>query len=107
MSFKKTTRGTLIPVCGDYPFQKIKLGEVRVGDIIASPIPQETFSTDVSESDARILGLYVANGWRSEFKKSSTVKIGFCFNASFTDLIEEVENKIKTFKEKEEKFNLG
>jgi intein/homing endonuclease len=94
VKYKKSCRGRLNPVPNDYPFDKVEVKDLVIGDIIATPIPQAIEDPGISESDARLIGLYVADGWKFDFKHDSTQGIGFCVGKSEEGIIEEIEKKI-------------
>ncbi len=90
VEYRKVSR-SIAPVFKDYPWEYREAGELRVNDIIATPILNETIKPGVSESEARLLGLWIGDGWKFENKHDSTVGIGICCDVKDSELSNEIE----------------
>jgi hypothetical protein len=73
----------------DYAFDYAEAGTARVGDFLAFPISQDTLEADVSLTEARLLGLWVGDGWKFEYTHDSTVGVGFCLDESHPEIVED------------------
>lgn len=79
-----------IPEFLPYGFEKIDAGDIKVGDIIATPIPQNQVKPNYSISEARFLGFWVGDGWKFDLKHDSTVGVGICCDEKYPDIAENI-----------------
>jgi len=82
-----------------YGFEYREAGCLEIGDIVATPILKGEVVPSCTESEARLLGLWVGDGWKFENKHDSTVGVGFCLDASeehasITNFVESEINRI-------------
>jgi len=108
IEYKKACSGKKNPIPRAYNFQKIEAGQLKIGDIVATPIPRDIIDPGISESDARFLGLYMAEGYKIDITEN-TFGIGFCIGAHEFDIINEIETKIDqiSWAAKETKWAVG
>jgi len=95
VEYRSTYRKNQVPINKDYGFEYREAGDLKVGDIVAFPIPQKVVETDISESDARLIGIFAADGWKFENTHDSTIGLGFCLNRFESQTINDVVNKIE------------
>lgn len=62
-----------------YSFEYREAGQMKVGDVVATPILQGEVSTSLTLDEAKLLGLWVGDGWLHGKEGSS---VGFCLDAS-------------------------
>ena len=73
----------------DYPFDYAEARTIREGDFLAFPISQDEVQSDVTLSEARLLGLWIGDGWKFENNHDSTVGVGFCLDESHPEIVRE------------------
>lgn len=91
----------------DYDFDYAEAGTIRVGDFLAFPISQDVVVPTVSLSEARLLGLWVGDGWKFENKHDSTVGIGFCLDESYPDIVQDVTQILDQIAWKGREFHMA
>jgi intein/homing endonuclease len=77
-----------------YELKHKKAGDIEVGDVIATPIPIGLTNPTVSLEEARLLGVWVGEGWKFNNKHDITVGAGFCIDASDVELTEFVQSSL-------------
>jgi intein/homing endonuclease len=93
IEYRKVSRG-VAPIHASYPFEYREAGDLIPGDIVATPIPVAKIEPSMSEAEARLLGLWVGDGWKFDNKHDSTIGIGFCIDAKDRELIDWIEQSI-------------
>lgn len=92
--YKKSGHNPAAVVQRDYDFEYQELKNVKVGDYLATPIQREIIRPNVSLAEARLLGLWVGDGWKFENKHDSTVGIGLCMDEAWPEIIDDAEKTI-------------
>jgi hypothetical protein len=84
----------IIPIA--YSFEYREAGDLLPGDVIATPILQGESKPHCSESEARLLGLWIGDGWKFDNKHNSTIGVGFCLDSSqqYSEISGFVESEI-------------
>ena len=93
LQFRKS-KGRKVLIEDSYKLNYVQAGDLKIGDVIATPIPTAVVEPTVTEAEARLLGLWVGDGWKIDNKHDRTRGIGLCINEKETDLIQEVEDII-------------
>lgn len=79
----------------DYDFDYAQLGTLRSGDYLALPISQSLVEPDVSLNEARLLGLWIGDGWKFNNSHDSTCGIGFCMDETYSNICEDLERSLE------------
>jgi intein/homing endonuclease len=101
----KRSYGRTLVVEQDYNWEYCEAKDLRVGDIVATPIPNSIVQPSVSLEEARLLGHYIGDGWKFENKHDSTVGVGICCDSKHSDISNWVENAMNHMAWKAKELN--
>ena len=78
----------------DYRFEKLEAGSIQINDVVATPIPNTIVEPKISIKEARLLGLWVGDGWKWQNKHDSSTGIGIVCDSKYPEIIEDIISSI-------------